>query len=186
VDLWLPRSESQIVTPRTVAPCPFEFEPSPTRILVCDDDPGVLTFVATVLRDNGHLVWEALAPSEALVIIEREPLELLVIDYTMPGMNGLVVVDRARTCQRDLKVILMSGHADVLRTGGASGIPLLAKPFKIADLRQRISEVLSVRPIDDGFNFHQAQHLAASELRYSDIAISHHEVASWAPKLRKV
>jgi len=186
VDLWLPRSESQIVTPRTVAPCPFEFEPSPTRILVCDDDPEVLTFVATVLRDNGHLVWEALAPSEALVIIEREPLELLVIDYAMPGMNGLVVVDRARTCQRDLKVILMSGHADVLRTGGASGIPLLAKPFKIADLRQRISEVLSVRPIDDGFNFHQAQHLAASELRYSDIAISHHEVASWAPKLRKV
>jgi hypothetical protein len=47
----------------------------------------------------------------------------------------------------------MSGHADALRSGGASGIPLLAKPFKVAELRQRICEVLLVPSPNAGFGF---------------------------------
>ena len=167
VDLWLPRAESK--TLQCVAPDPglSLFEPHHARharIVVCDDDSGVLTFVATVLRDNGHLVWEADTPSEALAIIEREqPLDLLLVDYAMPGMNGIAVIDRARTCQRELNVMLMSGHADVLRSGGASGIPLLAKPFRVAELRQRICEVLLVPPLNAGFNFPGMQHFTASD-----------------------
>jgi signal transduction histidine kinase/CheY-like chemotaxis protein len=164
VDLWLPRAESNIS--QCVAPDPglSLFEPRHARIVVCDDDSGVLTFVATVLRDNGHVVWEADTPSEALAIIEREqPLDLLLVDYAMPGMNGIAVIDRARACQRELNVMLMSGHADVLRSGGASGIPLLAKPFKVAELRQRICEVLLVPPLDAGFSFPGMQHFTASD-----------------------
>jgi CheY-like chemotaxis protein len=123
----------------------------------------VLTFVATVLRDNGHVVWEADTPSEALAIIDREqPLDLLLVDYAMPGMNGIAVIDRARVSQRELNVILMSGHADVLRSGGASGIPLLAKPFKVAELRQRIGEVLLVPSPDTGFGIPGPRHFAVS------------------------
>ena len=163
VDLWLPRAESK--TSQCVAPDPgLFFEPRHARIVVCDDDLGVLTFVATVLRDNGHVVWEADTPSEALAIVEREqPLDLLLVDYAMPGMNGIAVIDRARACQRELNVILMSGHPDVLRSGGASGIPLLAKPFKVAELRQRICEVLLVPPLNAGFSFPGIQHLTVSD-----------------------
>ena len=163
VDLWLPRAESK--TSQCVAPDPgLFFEPRQARIVVCDDNSGVLTFVATVLRDNGHVVWEADTPSEALAIIEREqPLDLLLVDYAMPGMNGIAVIDRARACQRELNVILMSGHADVLRSGGASGIPLLAKPFKVAELRQRIGEVLLVPPLNAGFSFPGMQHFIVSD-----------------------
>lgn len=78
VDLWLPRAESK--TSHYVAPDPSlsSSEPRRARILVCDDDTDVLTFVATVLRGNGHVVWEADTPSGALAIIEREqPLDLL-------------------------------------------------------------------------------------------------------------
>ena len=159
VDLWLPRAESK--TSQCVAPDPGPslLEPSHARILVCDDDSGVLILVATVLRDNGHLVWEADTPSEALAIVEREqPLDLLLVDYAMPGMNGIAVINRARACQRELKVILMSGHPDVLRSGGASGIPLLAKPFKAAELRQRICEVLLVPSPNAGFGFAGTKH----------------------------
>jgi signal transduction histidine kinase/CheY-like chemotaxis protein len=143
VDLWLPRAASKTSQCIALDGGPSLFEPSRARILVCDDDSGVLTFVATVLRDSGHVVWEAGTPSQALAIAEREqPLDLLLVDYAMPGMNGMAVIDRARAGQRELNVILMSGHADVLRSGSVSGIPILAKPFKVAELRQRICEVL--------------------------------------------
>ena len=164
VDLWLPRAASK--TSQCVAPVtgPSIFEPSQAKILVCDDDLGVLTFVATVLRDNGHVVWEAHTPSEALAILQKEqPLDLLLVDYAMPGMNGIVVIDRARACQRELNVILMSGHADVLRAGGISGIPLLAKPFRVAELRQRIGEVLLVPSPDSSFGFPRMQHFTVSD-----------------------
>src|SRR5262249_9570662 len=128
VDLWLPRAKGETLKCATLAPGPSIVVPGQARILVCDDDPDVLAFVGTVLRDNGHVVWEADAPSQALAIIERErPLDLLLVDYAMPGMNGVAVINRARACQRELKAILMSGHADVLRSGGVLGIPCLAK-----------------------------------------------------------
>jgi CheY-like chemotaxis protein len=163
VDLWLPRAGSKTSRCVPTDPDPSISEASHARILVCDDDLGVLTFVATVLRDNGHVVWEADTPSEALAIVEREqPLDLLLVDYAMPGMNGIAVIDRARACQRELNVILMSGHADVLRSGGVSGIPLLAKPFKVADLRQRICEVLLVPSPHAGFGFPGTQQFTVS------------------------
>ena len=164
VDLWLPRAATK--TSQCVAPDPGLplFEPRHARIVVCDDDWGVLTFVATVLRDTGHIVWEADTPSAALAIIEREqPLDLLLVDYAMPEMNGVAVIDRARARQRELNAILMSGHPDVLRSGGASGIPLLAKPFKVAELRQRIGEVLLVPPLNAGFSLPGMQHFAVSD-----------------------
>lgn len=142
VDLWLPRAESGPFPCDPVDADPAISEHRQARILVCDDDADVLAFAATALRDNGYLVWEAAAPGEALAIIEEQPLDVLLVDYAMPGMTGAAVIDHARARQGELKAIIMSGHADVLRCEGAPGIPLLAKPFKGAELRKRIAEIL--------------------------------------------
>ena len=56
----------------------------------------------------------------------------------------------------------IAGVADVLRSGGASGIPLLAKPFKVAELRQRIGEVLLVPSPNTGFGIPGPPHFAVS------------------------
>ena len=118
---------------------------------MCDDDAGVLAFVGTVLRDNGFAVWEADNPYLALEILEREhPLDLLLVDYAMPEMNGVAVIDRALARQRRLKVILMSGHADILHAGGVADVPLLAKPFKVAELRRLVADVLLRLPCVPG------------------------------------
>jgi len=143
VDLWLPRAKGDVARFFDVKPEPFVTEPGDARILICDDDADVLAFVGLTLRDSGFAVWEAVDPRLALKILERErPIDLLLVDYAMPEMNGVAVIHRARAYQPGLRVMLMSGHADILHNGGAAGIPLLVKPFKVSKLRRRITDVL--------------------------------------------
>jgi CheY-like chemotaxis protein len=96
------------------------------------------------LRDIGYTVWEANNPALALQILQRErPIDLFLVDYAMPEMNGPTVIDRARACQPGLKTLLITGYAEALRNNGAFGIPVLPKPFKVAELGRRIAEILN-------------------------------------------
>ena len=143
VDLWLPRAEGKAIKCADLEPERSITEPSEARILVCDDDADVRAVVGEYLRESGYVVWEAKNPTLAFEILERErPIDLLVADYKMPEMNGVAVIDRAQACQHGLKVLLMTGHPDILHAGGVSGIPLLVKPFKVAELKRRIIETL--------------------------------------------
>ena len=150
VDLWLPRAEGDPIKYDDPEPEPFNTEPSRSRIHVCDDDADVRAVVGAFLRDSGYLVWEAENPFLAFEILEREwPIDLLIADYAMPEMNGLAVIDRAQAHHRGLRVLLMSGHADILHAGALCGVPLLTKPFKVAELNRRITETLEA-PSSDG------------------------------------
>jgi signal transduction histidine kinase/CheY-like chemotaxis protein len=147
VNLWLPRTNDIVVEYARNEQEPCNMEPCQGRILVCDDDTDVRSLVAASLRDSGYAVWEAENPTVALQILEREKLlDLFVVDYAMPEMNGLTVIERARAGHQGLKVLLMSGHADILHAGRLPGIPLLTKPFKVTDLRKQIAKLL--RPFD--------------------------------------
>jgi len=143
VDLWLPRATGDAINYAEWEPDHCGMQPGQARILVCDDDTDVRAVVSSSLRDSGYAVWEAESPAHAFEILEREqPIDLLVVDYAMPEMNGLAVIDRALACHQGLKALLISGHAEILHAGVASGVPLLAKPFKVAELRRRIAESL--------------------------------------------
>jgi signal transduction histidine kinase len=164
VDLWLPCAAAEPIKSAGTEPKRSLIELRHARILVCDDDPDVLGFVGTVLRDDDCEVFEAETPTEALKAIETEPaFDLLLVDYAMPEMNGVTVIERAWTCQQELKVLLMSGHADVLRAGGQLGIPVLAKPFKIAELRRRIGEILILPPTERGAGHSISRNFAVSD-----------------------
>jgi CheY-like chemotaxis protein len=118
--------------------------PTQARSLVCDDDGDVRALVGTYLRDSGYTVWEANNPTLALQILERErPIDLLLVDYAMPEMTGQAVIDRARTCQPGLKTLLITGYAEALRHNVVCGVPILPKPFKVAELSRRIAEILN-------------------------------------------
>jgi signal transduction histidine kinase/CheY-like chemotaxis protein len=149
VDLWLPRAEGHFIKCSDPEPEASITEPSQSRILVCDDDADVRAVVGAFLRDSGYVVWEAPNPFLAFEILDREwPIDLLIADYAMPEMNGLAVIDRAQAHYHGLRVLLMSGHADILQAGRISGIPLLPKPFKVAELRRRITETLQASSSD--------------------------------------
>jgi signal transduction histidine kinase/CheY-like chemotaxis protein len=163
VNLWLPRAKGGLIKCEDPDPEIALTEPSQSRILVCDDDADVRAVVGAFLRDSGYLVWEAETPFLAFEILEREwPIDLFVADYAMPEMNGLAVIDRAQAHHHGLRVLLMSGHADILHADGVSGVPLLAKPFKVAELKRRITETLQAPSSDFRAGTPDAQLLAAT------------------------
>jgi Fe-S oxidoreductase/ActR/RegA family two-component response regulator len=67
-----------------------------SRILVADDEPDFVTFVATLLEDNGATVLSATNGIEALEIARREKPDLITLDITMPGKSGSEVFEEMR------------------------------------------------------------------------------------------
>src|SRR5689334_6242786 len=82
-------------------------------ILVVDDEPGVRAALVGVLRDEGYAV-EAVATGEAcLDRVTRGAIDLIILDVWLPGMDGLVTLQRLRERQVDASVVLISGHGNI-------------------------------------------------------------------------
>jgi two-component system nitrogen regulation response regulator NtrX len=82
-------------------------------ILIVDDEPGVRTALSGVLRDEGYTV-EAVASGEAcLERLTRSPVDLILLDVWLPGMDGLATLGRLRERQIDAQIVLISGHGNI-------------------------------------------------------------------------
>ncbi|WP_374471434.1 response regulator [Phenylobacterium sp.] len=114
------------------------------RILVIDDEPGVRTVTAASLRDMGHEVLEAHDPAAALDVVDRADCEidLAIVDFAMPGMNGLEFIERAREIRRDLPAILLTGYYSV--ETAPPGVLVVHKPFTQPTLEAAIASIQAV------------------------------------------
>jgi signal transduction histidine kinase len=117
-------------------------------VLIVEDDPGVRAFASQVLRDAGSTVFEAANAAEALAIAAREsrPLDLLLTDVVLPGIDGGDLAARLRGLRPGLRVLFMSGYTpeEIAVTAAlASADPLLKKPFLPGALRERVAHVLT-------------------------------------------
>jgi two-component system cell cycle sensor histidine kinase/response regulator CckA len=118
-------------------------------ILIVDDEEVDTTVMRRALeRTGGFTVLEARSYDAAVQTFDekQDEIDLVVVDVSLPGRNG---VDLARSFKRqraDLKVLLVSGWvgAEVLRTHGIpeSERHFLAKPFRPADLVARVQSIL--------------------------------------------
>jgi two-component system, NtrC family, nitrogen regulation response regulator NtrX len=82
-------------------------------ILIVDDEPGVRSALTGVLRDEGYTV-ESVASGEAcLDRVSRAPVDLIVLDVWLPGMDGLATLARLRERQIDSQIVLISGHGNI-------------------------------------------------------------------------
>jgi CheY-like chemotaxis protein len=112
---------------------------------VIDDDAGVRRFIVECLEMLGYQVSQAPADRKAWPVLGSDEPDLLIVDYAMPGMNGVEVVQMARERAPDLPIILATGYADMDAVDKVIGLGgLLRKPFRIDDL----AEGGSPRPAD--------------------------------------
>lgn len=147
VKVYLPRRQGASVQKAEVD-APIEILPrgQGERVLITEDNSDVRAYIAQTLHELGYDVLQAASGEEALEVLSREPVNLLLTDVVMPGMNGRTLADDARKKLPDLKVLFMTGYSRnaIVHQGRLEpGVALIQKPFSQGALAQRIRAVLS-------------------------------------------
>jgi len=117
-------------------------------VLLVEDEDAVRLFGARALRNKGYRVLEANDGEHALDVINEfgDPIDLILTDVMMPGMDGHTLVRLILEELPDMKVILMSGYAEDAIPGEISedsSINFLPKPFSLQELAVKVKDVLA-------------------------------------------
>jgi DNA-binding response OmpR family regulator len=122
------------------------------KILVVDDEPGIIRFVRRALEAEGHTVLTAHDGATALTLSSEHDPDLVILDLLMPGLSGLGVLAALLAERPGTRVLVLSAVGDVqmrvrcLELGAAD---YLMKPFAIAELLVRVSKRLREPPTED-------------------------------------
>jgi len=117
-----------------------------TTVLFVEDEEAVLNAISELLRAHDYTVLEARNVLQALETCETypHPINLLLTDVIMPGMNGVDLAKRVRALRPDIKVLFTSGygHLALQRRGLSSDTVHLPKPFTEEELLLRVRQAL--------------------------------------------
>jgi two-component system response regulator PilR (NtrC family) len=120
------------------------------RILVADDERSMRELLAIVLRREGYDVLLAENGREAITLIEKEPIDLLISDIKMPDVSGVEVLRAAKRVDQDILGIMITAFAstetavEAMRLGACD---YLSKPFDIDLLKMKVREKIDNRQL---------------------------------------
>jgi two-component system, NtrC family, response regulator HydG len=126
------------------------------RILVVDDSPDTLEVLGRTLSGQGYDIISAANAAEAIAILEENPVDLVVTDFRMPGIDGMELTRHVRENHRDTEVVMITGYGSInhavsaMKSGAAEYLP---KPFteeELATAVRRALEKLAMRRLGQG------------------------------------
>lgn len=124
-------------------------KPSP-RILIVDDEVGQLRALFDTLRDHGYEAIGVANGVAALEALQSARFELLLTDLMMPGMDGITLLQHARSADADLVGIVMTGEGSIATAVAAiknGAQDYILKPFKLGTLLPVLARALAVRDL---------------------------------------
>jgi signal transduction histidine kinase len=143
VRVFLPRAAGAAL-PETAAPSAEIMPPARDfNVLLVDDDSAVREVTAGILHDLGYRVVEAGSGGAALDLLDHQSkIDVLLVDFAMPGMNGAEVAREVHARRPDLPVLFVTGYADTDALAAAGDDGILRKPFMEKDLAAKLRTVL--------------------------------------------
>jgi PAS domain S-box-containing protein len=120
---------------------------SGATVLVVDDDADVRAFLNVALEGLGHGIMEAADGPQALATLERRHPDIILLDYAMPGMHGADLASLIRQRHPELPIVFVTGYAqsDQLEAALGADVPVLRKPFTVAQLAAMVSQHLPAK-----------------------------------------
>ncbi|MBM4392248.1 MAG: PAS domain-containing protein [Deltaproteobacteria bacterium] len=142
----------RVLLPAGHAPATVESRPSidAETVMVIDDEPAVRDFARAVLEFHGYHVLEAQDGREAVSLFgaHRDRVGLVLLDLTMPGMDGEETFHELRALKPSVRVLLSSGYDEQQATSRFTGLGLagfLRKPYRAEQLMAQVRERLGKR-----------------------------------------
>lgn len=125
-----------------------EHRVDPDRVLVVDDEPAIRRFLRTSLSSQGYLVTECEDGRSALESLRKSPVDVLVLDLTLPDIDGFEVIRQLRERGSALPIIVLSSRTDEggkVRALDLGADDYVTKPFGVEELLARIRTSLRHR-----------------------------------------
>ncbi|MEZ5070252.1 MAG: response regulator [Bacteroidales bacterium] len=124
------------------------------NILVVDDNPTNLKLVGNVLKEVGYRLSLALDGPNAMKILEQYPIDLILLDIMMPGIDGFTVCQRLKESKafRDIPIIFLTARDDlddVVRGFELGGVDYITKPFRKEELLVRVNNHVKLKLMSD-------------------------------------
>lgn len=125
----------------------------PAKILIIEDEPGLVTTLRDRLRKHGYAVSIARDGETGLEMATREPVDLILLDLMLPGQNGLSVCEKLRKAGSATPILMLTARRQIKdKVAGlkAGGDDYLTKPFQMAELLARVEALLrrTAQPAD--------------------------------------
>jgi CheY-like chemotaxis protein len=117
------------------------------KIMVVDNEPDIVDLTRTVLELGGYIVVPSYSGEEALRKLEKEKVDLVLLDIMMPGMSGWDVFNRIKKKNKEIKIAFMSvldisdKRRQVLLEEGLADY--IMKPFDKETLLQKVDKILN-------------------------------------------
>jgi len=121
--------------------------PEKTRVLLVDDDSGVLNVTRRILEREGHEVVACSSGDNALITLGREAFDVMISDIQMPGVTGLALLRAVRDHDLDLPVVLVTGNPGVKSAADAveyGAFRYLIKPLHNAEFKGVVSQAIAI------------------------------------------
>jgi signal transduction histidine kinase len=145
VHIFLPRATVKVSqAQQTVEPTLDDVEPDGAMILLVDDDAAVREVTSSILHELGYSVLEAESGADALETLGQRPaIDMMLVDFAMPGMNGAEVARLAHAVRPALPVLFVTGYADRAALVGVNESQIIGKPFANDELSSKIKLALA-------------------------------------------
>jgi DNA-binding NtrC family response regulator len=116
-------------------------------ILYVDDEPSIGVVLDDVLTHAGHRAFGATTVVEALQVLAREPIDLVISDYRMPGLNGLEFLQLLQQEGYDIPVIIITGYGSIehaVTSIKAGAVDYVSKPIRPQQLELAVQQALEL------------------------------------------